>query len=192
MTHFPSPPSDVRPKPDAGHSSLGQGQPATLADIAWQMAFRIGFPLACLWRGLRRQQHAGALVAIHVGQSLLLLRSSYRTAWNFPGGSVRRGETPEAAARRETAEEIGLVLDSPLRCAGAVSGLWEGRRDQVFLFVLRLDRLPMLRLDNREIIGARLVPMDDLPNIPLTGPVQCYVEGRLSPLTADPGSGMRP
>jgi hypothetical protein len=32
----------------------------------------------------------------------------------------------------------------------------------VFLFVLRLDRLPTLQLDNREIIGAQLVPIDDL------------------------------
>ncbi|MGO9845157.1 MAG: NUDIX hydrolase, partial [Methylocella sp.] len=28
------------------------------------------------------------------------MRSSYRIEWNFPGGSVRRGETPEVAARR--------------------------------------------------------------------------------------------
>jgi hypothetical protein len=41
----------------------------------------------------------------------------------------------------------------------------------VFLFVLQLERLPTLRLDNREIIGARLVPIEDLRNMPLTGPV---------------------
>ena len=34
----------------------------------------------------------------------------------FPGGTMERGETPEAAALRETAEEIGDV--GPIRIVG--------------------------------------------------------------------------
>ena len=151
-----------------------------LADIAWQIVFRLGFPLARSWWRLLRVRHEGALVAIHVGQSLLLLRSSYRSAWNFPGGSVRQGETPEVSARRELAEEIGFVPNAPLHLVGEASGLWDGRRDRVFFLVLRLEELPTLRLDNREIIGARLVPIDDLEKMPLTGPVQAYVRGQFS------------
>jgi hypothetical protein len=45
----------------------------------------------------------------------------------------------------------------------------------VFLFVLQLDRLPTLRRDNREFIDARLVPIDDLHKVPLTGPVQAHI-----------------
>jgi 8-oxo-dGTP pyrophosphatase MutT (NUDIX family) len=118
----------------------------------------------------------------HVGQSLLLLHSSYRSAWNFPGGSVRQGETPEVSVRRELAEEIGLVANAPLQLVGEVCSVWDGRIDRVFLFVLRLDRLPTLQLDNREIIGAQLVPIDDLHKVPLTGPVQAYVRGQFSPI----------
>jgi hypothetical protein len=50
----------------------------------------------------------------------------------------------------------------------------------VFLFTLRLDQLPVLSLDNREIIGARLVSPDELPDLLLTGPVRAYVDGWLS------------
>jgi 8-oxo-dGTP pyrophosphatase MutT (NUDIX family) len=103
-------------------------------------------------------------------------------AWNFPGGSVRQGETPEVSVRRELAEEIGLVANAPLQLVGEVCGVWDGRIDRVFLFVLRLDRLPTLQLDNREIIGAQLVPIDDLHKVPLTGPVQAYVRGQFSPI----------
>ena len=158
-------------------SDIGGAKRPTLADIAWQTVFRLGFPLARSWWRLLRARHEGALVAIHVGQSLLLLRSSYRSAWNFPGGSVRQGETPEVSARRELAD---LVPNAPLDLVGEASGLWDGRRDRVFFLVLRLEELPTLRLDSREIIGARLVPIDDLEKMPLTGPVQAYVRGQFS------------
>jgi hypothetical protein len=67
---------------------------------------------------------------------------------------------------------------APLQLVGEVCGVWDGRIDRMFLFVLRLDRLPTLQLDNREIIGAQLVPIDDLHKVPLTGPVQAYVCGQ--------------
>jgi 8-oxo-dGTP diphosphatase len=72
-----------------------QTERSTLLDAAWRTAYRVGFPLARIWWRLRHQHHEGALVAVYVGQALLLVRSSYRIEWNFPGGTVRQGETPE-------------------------------------------------------------------------------------------------
>ncbi len=158
---------------------LSQTPPFSLVDLAWRTAFRVAFPLARVWWRVRRKRHEGALVAVYVGQALLLVRSSYRSQWNFPGGGVRRGETPAAAARRELAEEIGLVVPS-LIPAGVAYGLWDGQRDRVHFFELRLDRPPRLRLDNREIIAARLLAPDELHETALTGPVAVYV-GRVSP-----------
>ncbi len=145
-----------------------------LADLAFRTAFRLGFPLARLWWRVRRRPHQGALVAVHVGTTLLLVRSSYRREWNFPGGGIRRGDTPDATASRELAEEIGLDA-GPLLPAGIVCGVWDCRPDRVHLFELRLDRLPELRLDNREIVEARLFAADDLPGVALTGPVAAYL-----------------
>src|SRR5207244_7258550 len=100
--------------------------------------------------------------------ALLLVRTSYLVGWHLPGGGLRRGETPEAAARRELAEEIGLTA-STLLPAGVACGIWDGRRTRLHFFELRLLELPKLQLDNREIIAARLTSPIELPGMVLTG-----------------------
>jgi|SRR5579864_8931735 len=155
-------------------SGLGRTSPFSLLDLAWRIAFRLAFPLARLWWRVARPQHEGALVAVYVGPALLLVRSSYRNGWHLPGGGVRRGEMPEAAARRELDEEIGLAT-SALLPVGVACGIWDGRRDRVHFFELRLTELPKLQLDNREIIAARLTSPSELGCIVLTGPAAAYV-----------------
>jgi 8-oxo-dGTP diphosphatase len=61
-------------------SDLGQTRRSTLLDAAWRTAYRVGFPLARIWWRLRHQQHEGALVAVYVGQALLLVRVELQSA----------------------------------------------------------------------------------------------------------------
>lgn len=159
--------------------SVERTRMAALIDSIWRLVFRLGFPLARAWWHLRRPRHQGALVAIYVGPSLLLLKSSYRAEWGFPGGSIHAGETPAEAALREMREEIGLPAH-PLVPVGSVAGRWDGRRDRVYFFELRLDGLPELRLDNREIVAAHLASPEELPGFAVTGAVAAYLSQYLS------------
>ena len=93
------------------------------------------------------------------------------------GGGLRHGEMPEAAARRELAEEVGLTAPT-LHFIGVTCCIWDGRRDRIHFFELRLDELPKLRLDNREVIEARLISPVELHSMALTGLVAAYLARR--------------
>ena len=80
---------------------------------------------------------------------------------------------PRAQALSEAATSAGSIdrrYCTELR-------IWDGRPDRVHFFELRLDQLPELRLDNREIVAARLVSPEELPGMALTGPVTAYLGG---------------
>lgn len=152
-------------------------EPPTLRDRAWQAAYRLAYPVALAWWALRRPRHQGALACIRVGGAVLLIRQSYRRAWTLPGGGVQPGETPEAAVRRELLEELRLPAPA-LHPGAVVCGIWNNRQEEVHVFELPLDRLPPLRLDNREVVEARLFAVDELPGLALSAAAAAYLVER--------------
>jgi len=78
--------------------------------------------------------------------ALIRRRRSGQEYWSFPGGGLHRGETPDRAARREVAEELGLDV-RPQRLLGVV-----GRH---VLFLAHLDGEPPLRMQGPEVADPR-------------------------------------
>lgn len=97
---------------------------------------------------------------------ILLVRHTYLAGWHLPGGGVDAGESAREAARRETAEETGVVLAADLRLAGLFLNEALARRDHVALYTA-LGHPPLdaasLKPAALEIAEALLVAPDALP-----------------------------
>ena len=67
-------------------------------------------PVAEFMATLPKKRMASTAVIRNTAGELLLVKPSYRPEWLLPGGMVEADESPHAACKRETLEEIGLDL----------------------------------------------------------------------------------
>jgi 8-oxo-dGTP diphosphatase len=91
---------------------------------------------------------------------VVLVHNRYRQVWELPGGFIDAGETAEAAARRELAEEAGCEAQT-LEWLGIVE-VDDGRRHHGAVFRGRVSSVPATMI-NDEIDGIALWTPDDTP-----------------------------
>ncbi len=107
---------------------------------------------------------------------VLLVEPNYREGWALPGGTIEsgEGESPRQAARRETAEEIGLDLE-PGRLL-AVDWARGAARPPIVAYVydggvLDQGQFEAIRIQEDELLSWRLVDRAELAG---------YLPGRLA------------
>ena len=150
---------------------------------------RLRYGLARLWWRIAKPLTLGARIILVRDGRALLVRHTYRDSWFLPGGGVRKGETLEAAARREAAEELGATLGD-LRLLGLYSNFFEHKSDHVAVFVC--ENFTMTGETDAEIARFRFFPPDALPEGVSPGTrrrVEEYTTGRHKPIV---GSWLEP
>jgi 8-oxo-dGTP diphosphatase len=174
VQHKAPPPAIVIRQPARG---LQGATDAVMRRLMW-----LGYKVVRLWWFVRRPHHDGAVVAVWHDGRILLLRHSYRRLFGWPGGGVRRGEAPKAAALRELREELGWSVDpESLSLAVDYVLFWEYRRDHVWIFETVVEQLPMLTLDNREVVDAVFMAPDAALLQPIPPFIRMYLERSRGP-----------
>jgi 8-oxo-dGTP pyrophosphatase MutT (NUDIX family) len=116
----------------------------------------------------RKATGAGVLFFNGSGE-LLIVKPMYLDRWLWPGGGIEEGESPLAAAIRESEEEIGI---SPKNLKLAFTQYRpakpDGQNEAVhFVFtagVMEDDFIDTLKLSKAEIEAAQFVPVSELHN----------------------------
>lgn len=93
--------------------------------------------------------------------AILLVKHTYDRYWYLPGGGVKKGETVEAAARREVSEELGAELGD-LRLVGVYTNFCEHKNDHIIVF--SCDNFVLAGETDREIECFDFFRFDSLPD----------------------------
>jgi len=127
-----------------------------------RLALRLGDRLRKQWwRRFHPKLHGCCVIALDEAGRVLLVRHSYGSSeWSFPTGSIKRGEHPERAARREFTEETGAVI-AELRTLSIVRDDLFGARHIQHVFVGLVEG--GARADGREIAELEFFAIDTLP-----------------------------
>lgn len=146
-----------------------------LSRVAFKLAYRA---ILCVWF-FTRPTVTGVYVAIWYSNKILIIKNSYRKHYTIPCGRLNRGETPEQAAVRELYEEVNIrVNGSQLAFAGKYTGKYKYVTDVGAFFEVKMRELPAVKVDDREVIWARFMSVDDSLELYLNPAVRSYLNDR--------------
>jgi 8-oxo-dGTP pyrophosphatase MutT (NUDIX family) len=156
----------ARNKPRDDRAALGNDNRGDVLSWLPIPLRRAGYKLAYaglrVWWLVRRPSVSGVKCVLTRGENVLLVRHTYgHRGWDFPGGSIKRGESPQSAARREIGEELGVGVDE-WTLIGQFTTRFDHRHEQLHCFRAEVDD-PSLELDRGELKAADWFPRDRLP-----------------------------
>lgn len=114
------------------------------------------------WRLAGTRVTGCRVLVIDAEERVLLIRHSYGTGhWMLPGGGMKRGESPLAAAAREVREECAVMIEAAVEI-GTVAEMMHGANNDVRVVAGWTSDNP--QADGREILEAAFFALHALPD----------------------------
>lgn len=114
----------------------------------------------------KKRMGSGCLIFNESGQ-VLLVKPTYKSVWEIPGGVVEANESPKAACQREVREELGLELNiGRLLCVDYNTKTAEKTESLMFIYdggIITLSTIRSIRLPANELRTFRFFTPNTLP-----------------------------
>jgi 8-oxo-dGTP pyrophosphatase MutT (NUDIX family) len=105
----------------------------------------------------------GAQAIVVTDGEVLLIKTTYRPHWEFPGGKIEDLEAPESAAIRETKEESRIFIKQIARKLGTYTRKYFFTTITIHVYVAgEWEELDLWR-PTLEIAERKFFPLDQLP-----------------------------
>lgn len=142
-----------------GHAFM----PATILSPLYHLAYRAAQTLRSLyWQVFKPDVFGAKLIVFNDAGEVLLIRHSYGRSdlYMLPGGGIGKNEDPETGAMRELREEVQCHAENVTFLAKFVDNA-KGATNTVTVFTATTHDQPVI--DGKELIEARFIPPDNLP-----------------------------
>ena len=119
-----------------------------------------------------------AYVIVRVSDQILVTQNwlGFQKKWRLPGGGVQAGELPLMAALRELAEEVGVTAQQKQLKLLKNEPFKASLNYDYYLYVLDLTELPILTIDNKEILRAQFVKIPELAKVQISEEVSAFLQ----------------
>ena len=146
-----------------------------LSRIGYKIAYKI---ILLIWF-FTRPTVKGVYVAVWYDQKILVIKNSYKKRYTLPCGRLKKNEDPLDAAVRELYEEVNIKLDaSQLLFVGKYIGRYTYATDEGHFFEIKMAQRPAVQADDREVIWARFLSVEDTMQLKLNPAVRSYLNDR--------------
>lgn len=150
---------------DPGYPTLGEKtlwDSDDLGHMAQRLRAAMGDPaVKDFHRSLPRKRMGAGVVLRDSYDRVLIVKPTYKSTWEIPGGAVEDGESPWQACRREVAEELGLEIGSGrLLCVDYNPSTPDYLESLMFVFhtgVLAESQIAAIELATEELSEYRFV-----------------------------------